>query len=106
MTDSNQFMILQDQVENFGTELEKLSTELFKDNATFAIQNPASPYISNTAIELGNELNKIIQDATVKFIMGTASEEDWNQAVDKWLQGGGSKIIEEINADYAKSANK
>jgi putative aldouronate transport system substrate-binding protein len=106
MTDSNQFMILQDQVENFGTELEKLSTELFKDNATFAIQNPASPYISNTAIELGNELNKIIQDATVKYIMGTASEEDWNQAVDKWLQGGGSKIIEEINADYAKSVNK
>ncbi|MDR6717322.1 extracellular solute-binding protein [Paenibacillus sp. 2003] len=106
MTDSNQFMILQDQIENYGTELEKLSTELFGDNATFAINNPAAPFISNTAIELGNELNKIIQDATVKFIMGKASEADWDQAVNQWLQGGGSKIIEEINAEYNKSANK
>ncbi|MEO2258635.1 extracellular solute-binding protein [Paenibacillus amylolyticus] len=106
MTDSNQFMILQDQIENYGTELEKLSTELFGDNATFAINNPAAPFISNTAIELGNELNKIIQDATVKFIMGKASEADWNQAVNQWLQGGGSKIIEEINAEYTKSATK
>lgn len=103
MTDSNQFMILQDEIENYGTELEQLSTELFKDNATFATSNPAAPFISNTAIELGNELNKIIQDATVKFIMGTASEQEWQQAVDKWLQGGGSKIIEEINAEYAKT---
>lgn len=103
MTDSNQFMILQDEIENYGTELEQLSTELFKDNATFATPNPAAPFISNTAIELGNELNKIIQDATVKFIMGTASEQEWQQAVDKWLQGGGSKIIEEINAEYAKT---
>lgn len=103
MTDSSQFMILQNEVENYGTELEKRSAELFKDNATFAISNPAAPFISNTAIELGNELNKIIQDATVKFIMGTSSEADWSQAVDQWLQSGGSKIIEEINAEYAKS---
>ncbi|WP_018884560.1 extracellular solute-binding protein [Paenibacillus massiliensis] len=103
MTDSSQFMILQNEIENYGTELEQLSTELFKDNATFATPNPAAPFISNTAIELGNELNKIIQDATVKFIMGTASEQEWQQAVDKWLQGGGSKIIEEINAEYAKT---
>jgi putative aldouronate transport system substrate-binding protein len=102
--DGNQFMILQDQVVNYGTELEKLSTKLFQDNATIVLANPAAPFISNTEIEKGKELSKIIADATVKFIMGGMNEADWNQAVDKWLQSGGSKIIEEFNVEYAKLA--
>ncbi|WP_159887782.1 extracellular solute-binding protein [Paenibacillus puerhi] len=102
--DGNQFMILQNEVVNYGTELEKLSTKLFQDNATFAIANPAAPFISNTEIEKGKELSKIIADATVKFIMGSVNEADWKQTVDKWLQSGGSKIIEEFNAEYAKLA--
>jgi putative aldouronate transport system substrate-binding protein len=104
ITDGNQFMILQDQVVNYGTELDKLSTKLFQDNATIAIANPAAPFISNTEIEKGKEISKIIADATVKFIMGSVSESDWNQAVDKWLQSGGNKVIEEFNAEYAKLA--
>ncbi|GAA4860216.1 extracellular solute-binding protein [Paenibacillus vulneris] len=104
ITDGNQFMILQNEVINYGNELEKLSTKLFQDNATFALANPAAPFISNTEVEKGKELSKIIQDATVKFIMGALTEADWKQAVDKWLQSGGSKVIEEINAEYAKVA--
>ncbi|WP_168119875.1 extracellular solute-binding protein [Paenibacillus sp. HB172176] len=102
LTDGNQFMILQDQVVNYGTELEQLSTKLFQDNATFAVPNPAAPFISNTEIEKGKEISKIIADATVKFIMGSVDEAGWNQAIDKWLQSGGSKVIEEMNAEYAK----
>ncbi|MFX3634539.1 MAG: extracellular solute-binding protein [Candidatus Pristimantibacillus sp.] len=104
ITDGNQFMILQDEVINHGTELEKLSTKLFQDNVTFALANPAAPFISNTEIEKGKELSKIIADATVKFIMGSMNEAEWNQAVDQWLKGGGSKVIEEMNAEYAKLA--
>jgi putative aldouronate transport system substrate-binding protein len=104
ITDGNQFMVLQDQVVNYGTELEKLSTKLFQDNATIALANPAAPFISNTEIEKGKELSKIIADATVKFIMGAINESEWNQAVDKWLQSGGSKVIEELNAEQAKLA--
>lgn len=106
ITDGNQFMILQDQVVNYGTELEQLSTKLFQDNASFAVSNPAAPFISNTEIEKGKELSKIIADATVKFIMGSIDEGGWNQAVNQWQQGGGSKVIEEINAEYAKLAGK
>ncbi len=104
ITDGGQFMILQDQVVNYGTELELLSSKLFQDNATFAVSNPAAPFISNTDIEKGKELSKIIADATVKFIMGSVSEEDWQGAINQWLQGGGSKVIEEMNAEYAKLA--
>ncbi|MGF7031049.1 putative aldouronate transport system substrate-binding protein [Paenibacillus mucilaginosus] len=104
VTDGNQFMILQNEVVNYGTELEKLSTKLFQDNATIALANPAAPFISNTEIEKGKELSKIIADATVKFIMGAVDEAGWKQAVDKWLQSGGTKVIEEFNAEYAKTA--
>ncbi|MEI7024724.1 extracellular solute-binding protein [Paenibacillus sp. y28] len=104
ITDGNQFMILQDQVVNYGTELEKLSTKLFQDNATFAVPNPAASFISNTETEKGKELSKIISDATVKFIMGSLSDSEWKATVDKWLQSGGSKIMEEFNAEYAKIA--
>jgi putative aldouronate transport system substrate-binding protein len=104
LTDGNQFMILQDQVVNYGTELEKLSTKLFQDNAKIAIANPTAPFVSNTATERGKELSKIVDDAMVKFIMGALDEAGWQQAVDKWLQSGGSKVIEEFNAEYAKVA--
>ncbi|RTE10343.1 extracellular solute-binding protein [Paenibacillus whitsoniae] len=104
MSDSNQFMILQNQVVNYGTDLEKLTSKLFQDNATMAVANPAAPFISNTEVEKGKELAKIIEDATVKFIMGSIDESGWKQAVEKWSQSGGSKVIEEINAEYAKVA--
>ncbi|MDQ1912670.1 extracellular solute-binding protein [Paenibacillus sp. GD4] len=104
ITDGNQFMILQNEVVNYGTELEKLSTKLFQDNVTIALANPAAPFISNTEIEKGKELAKIIEDAAVKFIMGSIDEAGWKQAVEKWQQGGGSKVIEEFNAEYAKAA--
>lgn len=104
LTDSNQFMVLQGEVESYGTELEQLSSKLFRDNATIAVANPALALYSDTLTEKGKELSKIIDDATVKFIMGAIGESDWNQAVEKWRQSGGDKVIEEFNADYARLA--
>ncbi|MGG1514563.1 extracellular solute-binding protein [Paenibacillus oryzisoli] len=106
INDSSQFMVMQNQVVSYGTELEKLTTKLFQDNATIAVANPAAPLISNTEVEKGKELSKIIEDATVKFIMGSIDEAGWKQAVEKWTQAGGSKVIEEINAEYAKNQKK
>jgi putative aldouronate transport system substrate-binding protein len=102
ITDGNQFMILQDQVVNYGSELEQLSTKLFQDNATIAVANPAAPFISDTEVEKGKEISKIIADATVKFIMGSFGESEWNAAVKQWSKSGGAKVIEEINEQYMK----
>lgn len=104
LNDSNQFMVLQDKVVSYGTELEKLAVDKFNDNVEIAIPNPAAGFISETEIEKGTEISKIIADATVKFIMGSIDEEQWDKEVEKWLQSGGSKIMEEFNAEYAKLA--
>jgi putative aldouronate transport system substrate-binding protein len=106
INDSAQFMILQDEVISYGTELEQLTTKLFQDNATIAVPNPAAPFISNTEIEKGKELSKIVADANVKFIMGSIDEAGWQQAVEQWKQSGGNQVIAEINAEYAKFEKK
>lgn len=104
--DGNQFMVMQNEVISYGNDLEKLSYKLFQDNATIALANPAAPYISNTEVEKGKEISKIIDDAVVKYIMGSIDEAGWKQALDKWQQSGGNKVIEEMNAEHAKQAKK
>lgn len=66
------------------------------------VPNPAAPFISQTMLERGADLKKLIDDGRVKYIMGEIDDNGWNSVVDQWLQRGGNKVIEEINAEYAK----
>ncbi|MNI15647.1 Lipoprotein LipO precursor [compost metagenome] len=76
--------------------------KMFKDNASIAVANPAESFQSATLAEKGSEITKIIQDARIKFIMGTLDEAGWNQAVEQWKKSGGDKVIEEYTAQYVK----
>lgn len=76
--------------------------QMFKDNASIAVANPAESFQSVTLAEKGSEITKIIQDARVKFIMGTIDEAGWNQALEQWKKSGGDKVIEEYTAQYLK----
>ncbi|TMV17802.1 extracellular solute-binding protein [Paenibacillus thermoaerophilus] len=73
------------------------------DNAKMVVANPAEALDSPTFTTRGTELKKIIDDATIKFIMGNIDEAGFQAEVEKWKKNGGDKIIEEINAAYAKS---
>ncbi len=77
--------------------------EKIDDNASIAIANPATPLISETHVERGGELQKLIDDAKVKFIMGQIDEAGWQASVDNWLKTGGSNIIDEYTKAYADS---
>jgi putative aldouronate transport system substrate-binding protein len=81
---------------------EKINT-LFEVNEKIAVSNPAESLISNTQSEIGADLDKIINDARVKFIMGVIDENGWNQAIESWLKAGGSNVIKEMSEEYAKS---
>ena len=70
------------------------------DNKSIAVMNPAANLISTTQAEKGTELQKIITDATYKFILGTIDANGFNKEVEKWRKGGGDKIIEELNSQY------
>ncbi|WP_159885784.1 extracellular solute-binding protein [Paenibacillus puerhi] len=106
MGDSSQLAVLRDKITSYGGPLFQLRDRLYKENARIAVGNPVNAYISDTYSERGKELDKIIEDARVKFIMGAIDEAGWNQAVNKWLQDGGSKIMEEYTEAYNKSQKK
>lgn len=106
MGDSSQLAVLRDQVTTFGPELVHQRDNVWKENAKIAIENPVNAFISDTASEKGKELDKLIEDARTKFIMGALDENGWNKVVEQWKQNGGSKVIEEYTAEYNKSAKK
>ncbi|TDG00610.1 extracellular solute-binding protein [Paenibacillus piri] len=70
------------------------------------VVNPAAAYITPTLVSKGSELNKIVNDGRVKYIMGEIDEKGWKDVLDKWTKAGGDKVIEEINQEYAKDPNK
>ena len=59
------------------------------------------PLVSETQTLKGSELDKIVDDARVKFIMGAIDEAEFRRAVDQWLNQGGKDIINEYNKQYA-----
>lgn len=106
MGDSSQLAVLRDKVVTYGGPLVHMRDEMWKKNAEIAIVNPVQPFISDTYSERGSELSKIIDDARVRFIMGDLDENGWNQAVTKWEQDGGLKVIEEYTEAYNKANAK
>ena len=50
----------------------------------------------------GVALDKIIEDARIQFIVGQIDEEQLKAQWDLWSKSGGDKVIEEVNAVYAK----
>lgn len=80
--------------------------QLQNDDAKYAVPRPIDPFNSDTMNSQGKQLSKLIDDARVKFIMGQLDEAGFNKVVDQWLKEGGSKVIEEYSADYAKANKK
>ncbi|MDF2937280.1 MAG: lipoprotein [Paenibacillaceae bacterium] len=73
------------------------------DNKSIAVMNPAANLLSTTQAEKGTELQKLITDATYKFILGTIDLDGFNKEVDKWRKGGGDKIVEELNQQFKEN---
>ncbi|MFB5677900.1 extracellular solute-binding protein [Paenibacillus terreus] len=80
--------------------LKQKSDKLIKENAKHAVLNPAYSLDSETFTTQGSELQKIITDATYKYILGESSLEDFKASVQTWRNSGGNRMIEEYEAAY------
>ncbi|MEK3869915.1 MULTISPECIES: extracellular solute-binding protein [unclassified Paenibacillus] len=76
------------------------ATELILENEKYAVYNPAYSLESETYTTMGSELQKIITDATYKYILGSLDLNGFKAEVEKWKQSGGGKIISEYEAAY------
>jgi len=76
------------------------------ENEKYAVANPAEALIAPTQTEKGGELDKIILDGEIKYIMGKIDDDGWKQTIEAWRKAGGDKLAQEYEAEYKKSAAK
>lgn len=87
-------------------EHETFIKDAMEKYASDAVPNLADPYVSATVVEKGGDLDKIVYDARVKYIMGEIDEKGYEDAVANWHKQGGDNIIEEYTEAYDKANNK
>jgi hypothetical protein len=73
------------------------------DNMKYAVTDVSVPLISNTQSTKGTDLTKTINDARIKYIMGSINDDGWNQAIAQWKKSGGDQVIQEYTDAYNKS---
>lgn len=76
---------------------------IWKEDLKSAVYNPAAPYVSDTYVSKGAQLDNIMADARIKFIAGQLDEQGLRDAIKLWESSGGAQIIEETNALYREN---
>jgi len=84
------------------TPLEILEQEIPIENEQYAIHNPTINLISETQAEKGSQLNTIIEDANIKYIMGEIDVDGWKAQIENWRSSGGDQMAEEYAKEFAK----
>ncbi len=85
------------------TEINKMINEVQKANEEIAVGNPAEPLVSEIYAQLGQQLDNIIEDARIQYIVGQIDDAGFDAAVQLWRETGGDKYIEEINRLYQEA---
>lgn len=82
------------------TEVRRLQEKVIAENEKYVVGNPAEPLISNVYARRGPQLDDIIIDAKVKFIVGQIDEEGFKKELERWNKSGGDEYVKEINELY------
>jgi putative aldouronate transport system substrate-binding protein len=80
--------------------------DIEKDNDQYALPDPTMTLLSATWTEKGSELQQMLLDAKVKFVMGKIDENGWKAAVEQFKKAGGDKAAQEYADAYTKAAKK
>lgn len=65
--------------------------------------NPAEAFISTVYSQKGAQLDNVINDARIKYIVGQIDEAELKSAFDVWRKTGGDDLVKEMNELYAKA---
>jgi putative aldouronate transport system substrate-binding protein len=83
------------------TPLRQKTAELQKEAEQYVVPNPAEPFISTVYSQKGQQLDNIINDARIKYIVGQLDEAGLLQAFETWKKSGGDDLVKEMNELYA-----
>ncbi len=76
---------------------------VMKANEKIVVPNPAEALISDVYSQKGAQLDNIINDARIQFIVGQIDEDGLQEAISLWLSSGGQEYIDEINQLYQEA---
>ncbi|MFK7697006.1 extracellular solute-binding protein [Paenibacillus sp. HJGM_3] len=88
------------------SDMAKKVKKLYNDGVVNAVPSVIEPFLSPTKTQLGAELDKLVNDARVKFIMGDIDEAGFVKVTEEWRKKGGDKMIEEFTAEYNNAQKK
>lgn len=73
---------------------------VFMSNIDIVVENPCESFVSDTYAKKGAQLDNIIEDARIRFIVGILDEATFQAAVNQWRSQGGDNIIAEYSELY------
>jgi putative aldouronate transport system substrate-binding protein len=85
------------------TPLRLQTTKIQKEAEQYIVANPAEPFISTVYSQKGQQLDNIINDARIKFVVGKSTEAELQAAFETWKKSGGDDLVKEMNELYAAS---
>ncbi len=90
------------------TESEIAQDEAYAVNEKVAVMNPALGYLATSEVnaEVGTDIEQIIDDARTQYICGQIDDAGFEAAAKQWLERGGDRLIEDVNAMYQADSAK
>ncbi|XEC96313.1 extracellular solute-binding protein [Paenibacillus tarimensis] len=85
------------------TEINMKVAEVQQANEQIVVANPAEPLISDVYAQKGQQLDNIMNDARIKYIVGQIDDSGLDEAITLWRSSGGDDYIAEINKLYEES---
>lgn len=73
-----------------------------EQESQYLVSDPSGGLISPTYLERGSELDKMIADAFVKYVIGEVTMDDFDQTIEDWKSNGGQKVLDEYAVEYKK----
>ncbi len=77
-----------------------LENQLYEEDIQYCVPNYGASYSSDTYLADGAELDKILADAQLQFIVGEIDEAGLDEAIKTWKAAGGDQVTKEMNEKY------
>jgi len=85
------------QASDYEQEMYDKRKQIEADDLKVAEFDPSAPYVSNTYVSKGAQLDTIVADARIQYIAGQIDLDGLKSAIKLWRSSGGDDVIAEIN---------
>lgn len=88
--------------EAYANEVGSKVEKVYAENRGYAVTNPMEPYTSDSYAISGAQLDAIIGEAEVNYIIGNIDETGYKSAIEQWLTMDGKLVCEDYSTAYEK----